>query len=46
MDRKMRVVENWRAVLPRYTRYHSDGVDDIFFRGFSECLKARKFGGS
>ncbi len=43
--RKMLEVENWRTVLPRYTRYQSKEVDAIFYERFSKCLAARGFGG-
>ncbi len=43
---KMLDVENWRAVLPHYTRFHSEGVNEIFYERFSKCLAARGFGGS
>jgi thiol-disulfide isomerase/thioredoxin len=42
---KMRVVENWRPVLPRYTRY-TESLNQHFFAQFKECLAARGFGGS
>jgi hypothetical protein len=42
----MRIVENWRAVLPRYTRYRTDSVDEIFYDEFKEALANRGFGES
>ena len=44
MQQGMQVVENWRPVLARYTRYHSDVPNEIAFKKFSECLEAHEFG--
>jgi thiol-disulfide isomerase/thioredoxin len=43
LDEKMLVVDNWREVLRRYTRYPAEAANDEFFRGFSKYLAACGF---
>jgi thiol-disulfide isomerase/thioredoxin len=44
LAKNMRVVDNWRDVLPRFTRYGAEGADEVFFRRFKTYLAARGFG--